>query len=106
MSYYGYAMEAIGLLLIAFAFVEAYGLYSNAASALAVIGMVQQSSNQGINATLGRLSGSITDQAGIATYTLIEIAILFLFVNMGYKLVSLGMQVNKTSVQQTKQQKA
>ncbi len=96
MSYYGYVLEAIGLLMIAFAFVIAYGIYSNAVSSLTIIGSTQQSSNQSINATLSGLTNSMTGEATLATYTLIEIAVLFLFVNIGYKLAYLGLQANRS----------
>ncbi|MDE1761808.1 MAG: hypothetical protein KGH59_00295 [Candidatus Micrarchaeota archaeon] len=105
MGYVGYALIAIGIALLLFAFLLGYGLYisfgNSASSYLPQQTSTTPNSLASLNASVSGAIGAFTQN----TYSLVrsdiymglEIAVLFLFASIGYKISLLGVKMNKHS---------
>ena len=107
-KYLGYALIIAGILVILFTFGVGYSIYINASqmasyySTVTGVGGSSSPGNGGISSAANAISSSISGMAnsiyaviGSTTYIGIEIAALFLFGSVGYKLAALGITMTK-----------
>lgn len=91
-AYIGYALLAVGIVLLIITFLLGYGVYQNATAD----SMIQQSSKMAGNnltAVIGSSIQSATAPIDSGIYAIISIAVLFLFASIGYKMALLGTKV-------------
>jgi uncharacterized BrkB/YihY/UPF0761 family membrane protein len=91
-EYLGYSLIAIGIIMLLFTFLLGYGIYQNINNGSL---QIQHSNVAGSNVTalVGSTLQSLTSGANSSLSTIIEIIVLFLFANIGYKMATLGMKM-------------
>ncbi|MGC8538896.1 MAG: hypothetical protein ACP5MK_03450 [Candidatus Micrarchaeia archaeon] len=97
MSYFGYALITIGILVILFTFYLGYSMYNSIGYSLQAQPRATSQSNASINSTISSISNSInsvTSQVSSMGYIVIQILLLFLFASIGYKIADLGIKTN------------
>lgn len=94
MSYKGDALIAVGVAVILIAMLLGYELYVGAQRSM-VLGSQQQGANGGINASSDNLIAGLNGTVSTSAYYIIEILVLFLFANIGYKIALIGTKINK-----------
>ncbi len=102
MLYRGDVLIAVGVALILITLCIGYVLYTNVEQANAL--QQKQQNTQSLNASVGYLSSGITNIVKTSAYYIVEVIILFLFASIGYKIASIGMEVNRDYVTQEKRQ--
>ncbi|MEM3296521.1 MAG: hypothetical protein QW298_01605 [Candidatus Micrarchaeaceae archaeon] len=112
----GLLVFGVGILILLFAFYEAYLLYEQMISASAMTSTPTTVNTAAANTTQGIVQGIVQGIAGYfpfrqATYYLLAIIILFVFASIGYKIAKLGIDLRSSwrrkddASQQQKQQK-
>jgi hypothetical protein len=102
--YLGYALLAVGLIMLVFTFLLGYGIYQNAISG----GMTPSTGNisgNNITAVVGSALQSVTSPLNSTIYIAISIAILFLFANIGYKMAMIGIKILDSNGKEEKREK-
>lgn len=96
----GYILIGIGILIFAFAFMNAYNLYQNLNShATALYNNSYSTQEKNITSIATSFTNSLSSMTSTANslgYTLLEIIILFLFANIGYKIGYFGLNIITT----------
>jgi hypothetical protein len=90
-SIIGYSLIAIGIILLLFTFLVGYGLYQSLNSEQ-YTPQTTQSSN--ITSSISSLTNSLGTTAKETGFIFLQIILLFLFANIGYKFVYLGIKMN------------
>jgi hypothetical protein len=105
-SYMGYVLIGVGVVIILMTLVLGYGVYIGASNNINDLSLAGPTQNSNINGSISTLTNGIQVTATTGTYTLIEVAVLFLFASIGYKVSYLGIQMNNgTNVTVAKQGK-
>lgn len=102
--YLGYALLAVGMLMLIFTFLLGYGIYQNANAG----GMTPSNGNisgNNITAVVGSALQSVTTPLNSTIYVVISIAVLFLFANIGYKVSIIGIKILDSKGKAEKQEK-
>ncbi|MEM3875471.1 MAG: hypothetical protein QXP35_00130 [Candidatus Micrarchaeaceae archaeon] len=101
----GYILISIAILIFAFTFMSAYNLYRNLNShATALYNNSYSTQEKNITSIATSFTNSLSSMTSTANslgYTLLEIMILFLFANIGYKIGYFGINIiniNKSNV--------
>lgn len=95
--YVGYALLAVGLLMLVFTFLLGYGIYQNATSASMIATTNQKVTGNNITAVVGSILQNATSPLDSSIYTVISIVVLFLFASIGYKIAILGINMLNVS---------
>ena len=99
----GYTLLGVGIILIIFALLAGYGMYSSLSATLSYYTITPTSTNSSLNSTLSSL-GSLGPQLKFIGQNdaalFAEIAILFLIAGIGYKFCIVGMRIINTYASQ------
>ncbi len=90
-SIIGYVLIAIGIILLLFTFLVGYGLYQSLNSEQY---MTQTPQNSNITVSIYSLTNNLSNTAKETGFIFLQIILLFLFANIGYKFVYLGIKMN------------
>ncbi len=94
MSYKGDAFVVVGVAVILISMLLGYGLYTNAQRNSA-LGSQLQGSGSNISASVSSLSTGLNNTVSTSAYYIIEVLVLFLFANIGYKIALIGIKISK-----------
>lgn len=105
--YVGYALLAAGLLLMFITFLLGYGLYQTVVANSNAPAATSSSSYSGnsITQVVGSVLSNATSPLSSDMYTIISVIILFLFVDIGYKIAMLGVHMVSASEEREKKDK-
>jgi hypothetical protein len=95
--YIGYALLAVGLLMLIFTFLLGYGVYQNVTAASMFPNANQKVSGSNLSAVVGSAIQNATAPLDSSIYTIISIVVLFLFASIGYKMAMLGIRLLEKS---------
>ena len=90
--YLGYALLAVGLMMLVFTFLLGYGIYQTATAG----GMTASAANisgNNITSVVGSALQTVTTPLNSTIYVVISIAVLFLFASIGYKISMIGIKI-------------
>lgn len=102
--YLGYALLAVGLIMLVFTFLLGYGIYQTAIAGGLTTPTVNISGNN-ITAVVGSALQSVTLPLNSTIYIAISIAVLFLFASIGYKIAMIGIKILDSNEKTEKKEK-
>jgi hypothetical protein len=89
----GYALIVAGILILSLTFVLGYVIYVNASQASG-LNPITSGPTGSINSTVSNLANSLSSTLTAESIILVKVVLLFLFANIGYKFVALGIKAN------------
>jgi len=92
-SILGYALIALGIILLLVTFFIGYGLYASLNSE----GYTPLPNTPSINGSISTLTSTLATTAKETGFIFLQIFILFLFASIGYKFADLGIKIIKES---------
>jgi uncharacterized membrane protein len=93
MSILGDALIIAGILILSLTFVLGYVIYVNASQASGPNSVTSGPTNS-INSTVSNLANGLSSTLAAESIILVKVVLLFLFANLGYKFVVLGIKAN------------
>lgn len=105
----GYGILALGIVIILFTFVLGYGIYINTTNQANNFVPQQNFSYSGgsLNASIAGVISTFTNNTfslvKSSSYVVLEVLVLFLFLNIGYKIAKIGLE--KLDSQERKEKK-
>ena len=102
-SILGYALIALGIIVLLVTFLMGYGLYENLSTQNYIPATGSSGSN--ITSSISTLTGSLGTTAKETSIIFLQIVILFLFASIGYKITYLGIKLTAGSEEKEEKEK-